>query len=282
MIKKETVLQLALVVALALITVLWVFPLLWILSTSLKSEGEIIQGGLNLVPRDATLATYQAALFDSAFADQMPVLRWFMNSLIIAVAHTAVMLLVSSMAAFAYARLEFTGRTVLFYLQLSTMLVPQVVTLVPLYRMMVVLGWVNSYWAMILPGVGSVFAVFLLRQFMMSIPKDYDEAARIDGAGVFSIYFRIILPLVRPALIVTGLFVFLANWNDFLWPTIITSDVSMRTLPAGLRILQGFLTTQYGKIAVASVVSALPVFIIFLFARRYFTKGLSLSAGIKG
>jgi len=282
MIKKNNISQFILVLVLAVIVAAWVFPLLWILATSFKSEGEIISGSSTLWPQNPTLVTYDSALFDPNFASQMPVLRWFANSLFVATAYTLVMLFVSSMAAFAYARLEFRGRKPLFYLLLATMMVPQAVTLVPLYKMMVIFGWVNTYWALILPGVANVFAVFLLRQFMLGIPKDYDEAARIDGAGVFAIYFRIILPLVRPALIVAGLFVFLMNWNDFLWPTIVTNDVNMRTLPAGLRLLQGFLTTQYGKLAVASVISAVPVFIIFLFARQFFTKGLALSAGVKG
>jgi len=282
MIKKSSISQFILVLVLTVIAAAWIFPLLWILATSFKSEGEIISGVSLLWPHNPTLDTYDSALFDRNFADQMPVLRWFANSMLVASAYTLVMLFVSSMAAFAYARLEFRGRKVLFYLLLATMMVPQAVTLVPLYKMMVVFGWVNTYWALILPGVANVFAVFLLRQFMLGIPKDYDEAARIDGAGTFSIYFRIIMPLVRPALIVAGLFVFLMNWNDFLWPTIITNDVAMRTLPAGLRLLQGFLLTQYGKLAVASVISAVPVLIIFLFARQFFTKGLALSAGVKG
>lgn len=274
--------QIVLFFALLLAAAICLFPLLWILSTSFKSEGEIITGGFRLLPRHFTLETYCTALFDSQFASQMPILRWFFNSLFIAAAFTFLMLAVSSLAAFAYARLEFKGRKVLFYILLSTMMVPQIVTLVPLYRIMVALRWIDTYWSMIFPGVGSVFAVFLMRQFMLGIPKDFDEAAKIDGAGLFTIYYRVILPLIRPSLVVSGLFVFLSNWNDFLWPTVVTNKISMRTLPAGLRILQGFLTTQYGKVAVAAVVSAVPVFLIYLFAQRYFVKGLSLSAGVKG
>lgn len=278
-IKMTVALRFIIITVLAAICI---FPLLWILSTSFKTENEIITGGFHLLPKQFSFETYQSVLFDTAYSSQVPVFRWFFNSLLTAGIHTLFMLIISSLAAFAYARLEFKGRNILFYILLSTMMVPQAVIIAPLYSIMVKLHWVNTYYALIFPGLSNVLAVFLLRQFMMGIPKEYDEAAKIDGAGLLSIYFRIILPLIKPSLIVTGLFVFLSNWNDFLWPTIITNSVNMRTLPAGLRVMQGFLTTHYGKIAVASVISALPVFLIYLFAQKYLRKGLSLSAGVKG
>ena len=269
-------------ICVAVLAIITILPLLWILSTSFKSESEIITGGFHLFPENFTLDTYKSILFDQAYASQVPVFRWFLNSLLVSAIHTGLMLLISAMSAFAYARLEFKGKKVLFYVLLSTMMVPQSVIIAPLYNVMVSLNWVNTYMAMIFPGLSSVFAIFLMRQFMLGIPKEYDEAAKIDGAGNFQIFVKVIMPLMKPSLVVTGLFVFLNNWNDFLWPTIITSSVEMRTLPAGLRVMQGFLTTQYGKIAAASVISALPVFVIYLFAQKYFQKGLSLSSGVKG
>lgn len=274
--------QILLFVFTAALAVIAILPLLWILSTSFKSESEIITGGFHLLPKKFTLDTYNSILFDKTYASQVPVFRWFLNSLLVSSIHTVLMLLISSMSAYAYARMEFKGKKIMFYVLLSTMMVPQSVIIAPLYNIMVKLGWVNTYMSMIFPGLSSVFAVFLMRQFMLGIPKEYDEAANIDGAGRFQIFIKVILPLMKPSMVVTGLFVFLNNWNDFLWPTIITSSVNMRTLPAGLRVMQGFLTTQYGKIAAASVISALPVFVIYLFAQKYFQKGLSLSSGVKG
>ena len=279
---KAQIRQILLFVFTAALAVIAILPLLWILSTSFKSESEIITGGFHLLPKKFTLDTYNSILFDKTYASQVPVFRWFLNSLLVSSIHTVLMLLISSMSAYAYARMEFKGKKIMFYVLLSTMMVPQSVIIAPLYNIMVKLGWVNTYMSMIFPGLSSVFAVFLMRQFMLGIPKEYDEAANIDGAGRFLIFIKVILPLMKPSMVVTGLFVFLNNWNDFLWPTIITSSVNMRTLPAGLRVMQGFLTTQYGKIAVASVISALPVFVIYLFAQKYFQKGLSLSSGVKG
>lgn len=279
---KAQIRQILLFVFTAALAVIAILPLLWILSTSFKSESEIITGGFHLLPKKFTLDTYNSILFDKTYASQVPVFRWFLNSLLVSSIHTVLMLLISSMSAYAYARMEFKGKKIMFYVLLSTMMVPQSVIIAPLYNIMVKLGWVNTYMSMIFPGLSSVFAVFLMRQFMLGIPKEYDEAANIDGAGRFQIFIKVILPLMKPSMVVTGLFVFLNNWNDFLWPTIITSSVNMGTLPAGLRVMQGFLTTQYGKIAAASVISALPVFVIYLFAQKYFQKGLSLSSGVKG
>ena len=230
--------QILLFVFTAALAVIAILPLLWILSTSFKSESEIITGGFHLLPKKFTLDTYNSILFDKTYASQVPVFRWFLNSLLVSSIHTVLMLLISSMSAYAYARMEFKGKKIMFYVLLSTMMVPQSVIIAPLYNIMVKLGWVNTYMSMIFPGLSSVFAVFLMRQFMLGIPKEYDEAANIDGAGRFQIFIKVILPLMKPSMVVTGLFVFLNNWNDFLWPTIITSSVNMRTLPAGLRVMQ--------------------------------------------
>jgi multiple sugar transport system permease protein len=261
------------------IALAWIVPIFWILFTSLKSEAEAITGGFSLLPKEINFDAYKEVLFLST---QAPVLRWFLNSLIIAITHTALVLTISSLAGFAYARLEFKGRDKIFYLLLSTMMVPPVVNLIPLYKITSIFGWVDTYWAMIFPAAGGVYGVFLLRQFMLGISSDYDNAARIDGASNFYIFIKIIIPMIKPALIVLALFTFMGNWNDFLWPTIVTNDVRMRTLPAGMRILQGVYDIEYAKLMAATVVSATPVFIIYLFVQKYFIKGISLSSGIKG
>ena len=264
------------------IALLFLFPVIWIVSTSFKTETEVLRGGMSLIPQTPTLESFRDSLLNPATAKQMPILRWVLNSVIVAVAYTGINLLVSSMSAFAFARLEFKGRNVLFMLLLTTMMVPPIVTMVPLYKMMVEFKWVNTLLAMIFPGTANALAMFLIRQFMEGIPKDLDEAARIDGAGLFKIYSRVIMPICKPAVIVSGLFVMLGNWNDFLWPSIVTNSVDMRTLPAGLRVLQAANQTSYVKLAVAAVVSAVPIFIIYLFAQKYFIKGISMSGGVKG
>lgn len=267
---------------LAIAAVIWIIPLLWMISTSFKPESEVIAGGFSLIPKQVTLENYKSVLFDKTVAEQAPVLRWFSNSLFISITHTVLMLLLSSLAAYAYSRMQFRGRNTLFILLISTMMIPAVVNLIPLYKIMTILKWVDTPWAMIFPGLGNVFGIFLIRQFMLGIPSAYDESAKIDGASHFVIYSRIIIPLTKPVLTVVALFTFMANWNDFLWPIIATNKTENRTLPAGLKILQGFMTTQYSKLMVATVLSALPVFIVFLFARKYFVNGISLSGGVKG
>lgn len=277
--KKSKILLGCLMIVIAL---LFLFPVIWIVSTSFKTETEVLRGGMSLIPQTPTLESFRDSLLNPATAKQMPILRWVLNSVIVAVAYTGINLLVSSMSAFAFARLEFKGRNVLFMLLLTTMMVPPIVTMVPLYKMMVEFKWVNTLLAMIFPGTANALAMFLIRQFMEGIPKDLDEAARIDGAGLFKIYSRVIMPICKPAVIVSGLFVMLGNWNDFLWPSIVTNSVDMRTLPAGLRVLQAANQTSYVKLAVAAVVSAVPIFIIYLFAQKYFIKGISMSGGVKG
>lgn len=262
--------------------IVFAFPLLWILATSFRSETEILTGGFSLIPKNFTLDTYKMALLDSSFAKQMPIVRWFFNSVLIAAVHTFLMLAFSSLSAFSFARLSFKGKNVLFLSLMTTLMIPQAVTLVPLYKIMVLFRWTDRYMAMIFPGLSSVFALFLMKQFMMGVPTAYDEAAKMDGANLLTIYFKIILPLIKPSVVVCGLFVMLGSWNDFLWPSIVTNDIHMRTLPAGLGILQSANVTSYGKLAVAAVVSAVPVFAIYLMAQKYFSKGLSLSGGVKG
>lgn len=269
-------------VLLAMAAIIWILPLLWILSTSFKTETEAVAGGIHFIPKAFTLQTYKDILFNKDIAEQAPVLRWFWNSLYIAISNTALVLLVSSLSAFAFARLEFKGKKFLFPMLMSTMMIPNVINLVPLYKIMTIFKWIDKPWAMIVPSAGAVLSMFLIRQFMLGIPKDFDEAATIDGASTFRVYWSIIMPLSRPVLTVVGLFAFMGNWNDFLWPIIVTNDINNRTLPAGLKILQGYMTTQYAKLMAAAVLSTIPVFILFLFAQKYFRNGLSISAGVKG
>ncbi|MCG1021511.1 carbohydrate ABC transporter permease [Sutcliffiella horikoshii] len=262
---------------LSIAALFWIIPFLWVISTSLKPESQAISWPIRWIPDTITFKN-----FTDVFArNDVPILRWFWNSFFIATIHTGLMLLFNSMSAYAFARLKFKGRDVLFWALMGTMMIPPVMNLVPLYGLVSSLGWTNNYAAMIFPGLASVFGIFLLRQFFIGIPMELEEAARIDGASSFTIYWKIILPLAKPALIVLALFTFMGNWNDYLWPLIVTSSAEMRTLPVGLAIMQGQFNIQFAKLMAATIFSALPVIILFIFAQRFLVKGIALS-GIKG
>ncbi|ADU29309.1 carbohydrate ABC transporter permease [Evansella cellulosilytica] len=262
---------------LSLMALFWILPLLWVLSTSLKPESQAIAWPIRWIPETITFQNY----VDVLMRQDVPVLRWFWNSFFIATVHTGLMLLFNSMSAYAFARLKFRGREVLFWGLMATMMIPPVMNLVPLYGLISSFGWVNNYSAMIFPGLGGVFGIFLLRQFFIGIPHELEEAARIDGASAFFIYWRIILPLAKPALIVLALFTFMGNWNDYLWPLIVTTSADMRTLPVGLAIMQGQFNIQFAKLMAATILSAIPVIILFMFAQKFIIKGIALT-GIKG
>ncbi|GAF66047.1 ABC transporter permease protein [Bacillus sp. TS-2] len=262
---------------LSIMALFWVLPLLWVLSTSLKPESQAISWPIRWIPETLTFQNY----IDVFARQDVPILRWFWNSFFIATIHTALILLLNSMAAYAFARLKFKGRDLLFWSLMATMMIPPVMNLVPLYGMISDIGWVNNYSAMIFPGLGSVFGIFLLRQFFIGIPFELEEAARIDGASSFFIYRKIILPLAKPSLVVLTLFTFMGNWNDYLWPLIVTTSTDMRTLPVGLAIMQGQFNIQFAKLMAATIFSALPVIILFLFAQKFIVKGIALT-GIKG
>jgi multiple sugar transport system permease protein len=263
---------------LSILAVVWIAPMLWILSTSLKPESQAISWPIQWIPETFTFENYIEVLSDS---EDAPVLRWFWNSFFIATTHTLLILLINSLAAFAYARMQFKGKEFLFWSLMVTMMIPTVMNLIPLYSIVNWLGWIDTPWAMIVPGLGGVFGIFLLRQFFQGIPVELEEAAKMDGATAFQIYWKIIIPLSKPALVTLALFTFMANWNDFLWPLIVTNEAETRTLPVGLSILQGTYNIQYAKMMTATLLSAVPVLILFLFAQRFFIKGISLS-GIKG
>ena len=211
-----------------------------------------------------------------------PLVRWFLNSLFISVTHTILVLFVVSFSAFAYSRLHFRGKNVLFSFLLATMMFPGVVNLIPLYKIMDVLGWVNTPWAMIVPGAAGVFNIFLVKQFMDNIPKDFDEAAQIDGASELTIFMKIILPLIKPVLLVVTLFSFTGSWNDFLWPSIIFNDIEKMPITSGLQLLQGMYQAQPTLLMAGALIAILPTFVLYLFAQKYFLQSMSLSAGVKG
>lgn len=260
-----------------ILATLWLLPLLWIVSTAFKPESDVIDPIVRWIPKRVTLDNFRIIFSDK---ENAPILRWFFNSLFIALSHTILILLFDSLAAFAYARLKFKYKETIYWTMMATMMIPGVINFIPAYVIVDKLGWIDTPAAMIFPGLGGVFGVFLLRQFFEGIPKDLDEAALIDGASYFTIYFRIILPLSKPALMTLAVFTFMGNWNDFLWPILVTNDAANRTLPAGLAIFQGTYIHNYGILMAGALISAVPPILLFLLGQKYFVKGIALS-GLK-
>lgn len=255
-----------------------VAPIAWMVSTSLKPGADVLVARPHWIPQPPTLANY-IGLF--ARTEEFPVLRWLLNSILVSGCTTGLVLIVTSMAAYAFARLKFRGCEALFMMVVATIIIPGQVILIPMFLIVQKLGWFNSYLGLIVPCLASAFGVFLLRQFFMSIPQELEEAAFVDGAGLFTVYWRVILPLAKPALATLAIFTFMGSWNDFVWPLIITNDISMRTLPVGLTIFQGRYTLEYGLTMAAAVVCSLPVIVAFLVFQKHITEGMAMT-GIKG
>jgi len=249
-------------------------PIIWMVLASFRPETDIVTSPPTLWPRAFTLANYREIWHAIPFAEI------YRNTVIFAGSVTVVSLFFDSMAAYALARLEFKGRNAVFVLILVMLMLPFQITLVPLYDLLNNLGLVNTFPGMIVPRATNAFGIFFLRQFFLSLPKDIEEAARIDGASEWRIYWRIVLPLARPALLTLGLFHFQYNWNDLLWPLIMTSDDSHATLPAGLSLFMGQHVTQYGMLMAGAVLSLLPVILLFLLVQRSFVQGIA-TTGIK-
>lgn len=263
---------------LTLAALLMLAPIVWMFSTSLKSEGEVLSAVPKWIPENPTLENYKELVNRSA---EFPVARWFANSVGISLTVTALVLIVTSMAAFAFSRLRFRGRDRLFMIAVSTLMIPAQVSLIPIFLIVQKLGWFNTYPGLIVPALASTFGVFLLRQFFVTIPIELEEAATLDGATVWTIFYRVILPLGKPALATLAIFTFLGSWNDFVWPLIISNDVEMRTLPVGLTIFQGRFTTEYGITMAAAAIATIPVIVAYLIFRRRITEGIAFT-GLKG
>lgn len=265
---------------LGILSVVWIVPIVWAVFTSFKTETEIKTGGFGFFPKEWTLENY-AEIFTNT--DNAPILRWFGNSMIIAVSVTVLTVILVAVTAYGYSRLQFKHRDTLFYTLMGISLFPSVINIIPLYQMMTWLDWVNNVMAMIVPGLGAVTNIFLVRQFSLAIPREFDEAAKIDGAGEFAVFARVILPMLKPVLTVVGLFAFTGSWNDFLWPTIVFNDVGKMPLTAGLQLLNGaYGSFQLGPILAAACVAILPTFLLYLFAQKYFLQSMALHSGVKG
>jgi multiple sugar transport system permease protein len=254
---------------LTLLAAMCLVPFVWMALTALKPESEVFS-------RTWLPSTLAWENFPRAFTF-FPFARFLSNTIIVAVGGTALHLVTSVLAAYAFARLRFRGREVLFVLYLGTLMIPQQVTVVPLFLMMRDIGWLDTFWALILPSAFHALGVFLLRQFFMTIPRELEESAYIDGAGRLRILWRIILPLSKPALATLGVFTFIREWNSFLWPLIATTSPDMRVLSVGLTLFTGQYGTEWHLLMAAATVTLLPTLLIFAFAQRYFIEGIALT-----
>lgn len=275
--KGHRMIKIGCFIILAVVCIIWIFPMVWAVLTSFKTDTEIQTTGFSLIPREWTLDNYKQLMN----SDSSPVMTWFFNSLIISVSHVVLVLIVVSMAAYGYTRLKFKGREFIFACLLGTMMFPSVMNLIPNFKIVDTLGWTNTFLAAIVPGAASVYNVFLVKQFMDGIPKELDESAVVDGANKFQIFWYIILPLSRPILTVVALFSFTGSWNDFLWPSIVMSDIDKLPITPGLQLLQGQYMTYPGVGTAGAILALIPTFILYMFAQKYFMESMSLNSGIK-
>lgn len=268
---SKSVLKHIVIYALAFITLA---PFVWMLLTSLKDMSEIFVYPPQWFPTEFRFDNYSKA-FEAA-----PFGRYYFNSIFIAVTVTFGQLVTCSMAAFAFARLQFPGRNILFYLFLGTMMIPYNVTMIPSFLVLYWLGWIDTYYALIVPGLASAFGTFLLRQFFITIPKELEEAAYIDGATKLQVLRTIIVPLAKPALATLAVFTFMGVFNDFIWALIVINSEDMQTVQLGLAIFRDRYLTQWDLLMAGSVTAVLPILIVFFFAQKYFIQGITLS-GLK-
>jgi multiple sugar transport system permease protein len=251
-----------------------VIPFLWMLSTSLKAPGSVLTVPPEIIPQAPTLESYRRV------AETIPILRMLGNSLFVTVATVALQLTTCAFSAYAFSRMRWKGRDALFIIYLATLMIPGQVTITPLFILIKELGWNNSYQALILPAATSAFGTFLLRQSMVSIPREYEEAAFIDGATHWTVFRTIIVPMSRPALATLAVFAAMGAWNDFLWPLVVIKDPDKMTLPVGLALLQGRYTNDWNMIMAGAVISVVPIVIAFFAAQRTFVNGM-VSSGLK-
>jgi multiple sugar transport system permease protein len=272
--KKIGIGKVLLYVVLVVYAVITLIPFLWALSSSFKTLDEIVSGTISFIPKHFTLDNYK-----QIFIEQAMFPRWLLNSVIIAVTVTILNLLFNSMAGYALARLQFPGKKPLFIIILAVLMIPTQVTMIPNYLILKQLGWLNSYQGMIVPTMINATFIFMMRQFFINFPRELEEAAALDGLSRIGIFFRIVLPLARPALAAQAIFVFMASWNDFMRPLVILSDPQLFTLPLGLNSFKGQYISYWNYIMAASMVFTLPVLVIYVFFNRYFIKGISFTGG---
>lgn len=278
----EDVLTIGGYVLLTLWAVLALFPLYWMIKNSLEPNQLLSVWPPRILPN------WDVLTFDNytALIDRFPMPRWFFNSLLVAITRTASAVFFGALAGYAFAKLQFFGRSVIFWTMMAVLMLPTFVLIIPQYQIIRAFGWYDTYWALIVPGFsGGVWAMFLMRQFMRTLPTELIESARIDGANEFTIFARVIAPIAKPGMAVLAIFSFIGNWNNFVWPLIVTSNNNMRTLPVGLGLLMSPRDTgqvvPIGEVMAGASIAAVPMIIVFLYFQRYFLRGITIGA-LKG
>lgn len=260
---------------LLLLVVVTIVPFVYMVSASLKPGDELFSIPVQLLPENIYVGNYQLLFEETNFV------RWFANSVFVSVSRMALAIIISLMAGYAFAKFDFRFKNALFLLLLATLTLPIYVLIVPLYDMMITLGWTDSYIALILPLAAQAIGVFLTRQYLLSIPDEILDAARIDGAGEWSIFWRIIIPLATPVMAVMGILFFTASWNDYIWPLVVLTEDLKFTVSLGLPTLVGPYSQEYGAVMAGSFLSTVPIVVIFLFMQRRFIEGITQGA-VKG
>jgi ABC-type glycerol-3-phosphate transport system permease component len=251
------------------------FPIFWMVTTAFKSEAEIFAAPIRWLPSALHWENFTVPLTEKPFA------RWFLNSILIASSVTLGNLLISSLAGFGFAKYRFPGRGMLFVLILATFMIPLQVTMIPLFFIVKGLGWVNSYWGLIVPIMVDAFGIFLMRQFIDDIPNDYMDQARIDGAPELRIWWSVILPMTWPILSALGILTFLTSFDELLWPLILVTSDEMRTVPLGLATFENTYQTIYNQLMAMALLAMIPVFIVFVVFQRRIIQGVTFT-GLKG
>ncbi|MDF1521404.1 MAG: carbohydrate ABC transporter permease [Trueperaceae bacterium] len=262
-------------VLLGVMTLVTVFPFLWMVGTALKTQQEIFVYPPTLWPVELQWQNF-VRVFET-----VPFLRFYVNSVVVTTVITAAQVVTSALAGYAFARIDFPFKNAVFVVFLATLIVPEQVTMLPLFLLVSRLGWIDTFQALTVPFLANAFAVFFLRQFFLTIPRELEEAARMDGAGRLRVLFQIVLPLARPALATIALFIFLGEWDTYLWPLIVTNSESMRTLPIGLRFFVEESGSQLHLMMAGAVMAVAPILLLFLMAQRQFIEGIAMT-GSKG
>jgi ABC-type glycerol-3-phosphate transport system permease component len=263
------------------IAITLLLPCVWLIESAFKNVGEIFSPTLTLIPKSVTLENFHKLITYTSF------LRWLYNSIIISLSYMLLGVFLCSLAGYAFAKMNFKGRNILFLIVIATMSIPEFVTIIPVFALMARIGWLNTYWALIIPGVAHPFGIFIMRQYISSIPSEIIEAAIIDGSHEFQIYYKIIIPLSKPALAATAIFLFLTSWQAYIYPLILVQTSDMYTINLGIaQLFNSAMTTyqegiDFGTISAASFISLLPILIIFIFLQKYYIAGLTGGA-IKG
>ncbi|MGP4079121.1 carbohydrate ABC transporter permease [Pseudalkalibacillus sp. R45] len=267
-----------LIIIAVLLGIVFLIPLVWMVATSFKTDAEALTS-MSLFPKEFTFDNYLYTLLGKGL--DVPIIRWLFNSLFVGIVGSVLVVLIDAMAAYGLARLNVPFKKFLFPMFISTLMIPWVITFIPLYMQFGNMGWLNTYAALLFPYTANAFGVFLLYQFFKGFPKALEEAAVIDGANKWQIFFRIIIPSAKPILWTLGIFTFMTIYNDFLWPLVSVNSIELRTITTGIAIMQqGSFVSSYGKLMALTTLATLPMIAVFLVGQRQFIKGIT-QTGIK-